>query len=60
MPQMRLPQEEQEGESFRLSKISNRTLIRMRNLRLVVLKETNRLAEKELREMHQQVPKELT
>jgi hypothetical protein len=32
----------------------------MRNLRLKVLKQTNRLADKKLREMHQQVPKELT
>ena len=61
MPQIHLLlQEEPVGESFRSTKISNRTLIRMVNLRLEALKVTNQLAAKELREMHQQVLNKLT
>ena len=59
MSPIHLPQEQLEGEYFRLTQISNRSLNRMPHLQLMVLKLTNRLAGKQPKEMPQQVPREL-
>lgn len=59
MSPIHLPQEQLEGEYFRPTQISNRSLNRMRHLQLMVLKPTNRLVGKQPREMHLLEPKEL-